>query len=335
MPTVLSEADVRSVLELAELLPVVRAALIKQTDGAVERPERPHFPVGAGLEGDDNDSDGDGETGTAITMPAYIHGSPYFATKLVSLSEGNAERGLPTLHAQVVLTDAETGEPAALLGATTITNARTGCIGGLAVAEFAPDARSLGVVGAGAQARWQTRAIDAVSALEAVRIYSPSDSRQACAADLADRGIPARAVDSPRAAVVDADVVVTATTSSTPVFPADAIDAPLVVAVGAFTPDGQELEPAVIEGATAVYADVPAEVATIGDLQATTLSVGDLRPLGEALARPQRAEPHSAHEGRVVVESVGSAVLDAAAARLVYERATDGDAGIGSQAPLD
>jgi|APHM01.1.fsa_nt_gi Predicted ornithine cyclodeaminase, mu-crystallin homolog len=112
MPTVLSEADVRSVLELAELLPVVRAALVKQTSGAVERPARPHFSVGVGLDNDgddDADGDSDAQTGTAITMPAYVHGSPYFATKLVSLNEGNTERGLPTLHAQLVLTDAEDG----------------------------------------------------------------------------------------------------------------------------------------------------------------------------------------------------------------------------------
>lgn len=47
-----------------------------------------------------------------MPMPAYVHARPYVATKLVSLNTGNTERGLSTLHAQVVLTDAETGQPA-------------------------------------------------------------------------------------------------------------------------------------------------------------------------------------------------------------------------------
>lgn len=316
MVKILSESDVERVLELEELLPIVADALVKQTAGEVERPNRPHYPVGKGLEGNE-------PLGTGLVMPAYIHGDSLYATKLVGIHEGNEQRGLPTIHAQLVLTNARTGVPEAIMAATTITKARTGCIGGLAVRELAPDAATVGVLGAGAQARWQTRAIDTVADLSDVRIHSPSDSRKTCATDLRDHDIPARDVGSAREAVEEADVVVTATTSETPVFPANALsDGTLVVGVGSFNSTMQEIEAEVLERAARVFADVPEEVAEIGDLLATDLSVSDLVPMGELLTE---GYTRNSPDDVLVVESVGSAVLDAAVGGAIYERA--GDAG--------
>ena len=146
MVLVLTDAEIDEVLALESLAGEIEHALVKQAAGAVERPERPHYPVGAGLDSDD-------PLGTGLVMPAYVHGEEYFATKLASIHEGNAERGLATLHAQIVLADARTGEPVAVLDGTRITNARTGCIGGLAARELVTDPVRVGVVGAGAQAR--------------------------------------------------------------------------------------------------------------------------------------------------------------------------------------
>lgn len=207
------------------------------------------------------------------------------------------------------------------MAGTTITNARTGCLGALAVRELAPETAALGVIGAGAQARWQTRAVATVAGLDDVRIYSPSESRVACADELAAEGIPARAVDSPRAAVAGADAVVTATTATAPVFPADALEpSALVVAVGAFTAEMQELEPAVLDGSDAVFADVPAEAAETGDLLASDRGIDDLVPFGDVIAG-RRSTP--APSGTTVVVSVGSATLDAAAGAAVYRRAVE------------
>ena len=325
MVLVLSEADVERQLDLAPLVDVVAEALIRQAAGEVERPERPHFPVGAGLDGDE-------PTGTGIAMPAYVHGADHYATKLVGVHEGNAERGLPTINAQIVLTDARTGLPKALVAGTTVTNARTGCIGAAAVRALALDTDSLtlGVIGAGVQARWQTRAIATVASLDDVRIYSPSASRLECAADLDGMGIPARAVVTPTEAVTDADVVVTATTATEPVFDAAAL-APgaLVVAVGAFTDEMQELEPAVLADAEQVFADVPSEAAHTGDLLASSLNAADLVELGVALTEGYTRESPSE---RLVVASVGSATLDAAAGAAVYHRAVE--AGDGTNVSL-
>lgn len=339
---ILSDDDVASVLDLESLLPVVESAFGAQGRGTVERPDRPHFPVGAGLDGPD-------PLGTGLVMPAYIHGAAHYATKLVGVHTGNAERGLPTVNAQVALTDAETGLPAALLSGTRLTNARTGCIGGLAAKHLAvrdgdggrdegDDGETdddvgeagvrLGVVGAGTQARWQTRAIAAAAGVEWVKVYSPSDSREACAADLRADGIDATAVASAREAVADASVVVTATTATEPVFSGDALSpGTLVVAIGAYTAEMRELDDETIARAATVFADVPAEVVETGDFP--TLTVADVTPLSAVFEGDAGRE---ADEDIVVVGSVGSAVLDAAAAEHVYERARE--RGVGTDVEL-
>ena len=323
MVRVLSDAAVAECLSLADLLPVVREAFEKQCRGDVERPERPHFPVGAGLDGPE-------PNGTGLVMPAYLHGARYYATKLVGVFEGNTERGLPTVNAQIALTDAETGLPAAYLAGTRITNARTGCIGGLAAAELAVDGPvTLGLLGAGTQARWQARAIAAAADLDAVRVYSPSDSREACAADLRDEGLPTEAVDSPADAVAGATVVVTATTSTEPVFSGADLEAgALVVAVGAYTAEMRELDATTFDRADRVFADVPEEVAAVGDVLDADVAADDLLAFSSALAGDLGRE----RDEILVVESVGSAVLDAAAAEHVFDRAKE--KGVGESVEL-
>lgn len=318
MVTVLNDEDVESLVQLPDIADVVEEAQIKQDAGAVERPERPHYPIGKGL--DETNS-----PGTGLVMPAYIHGTDYFATKLVSVYEENPEKGLPTLHSQLVLGDAHTGKPLAFMNANSITNARTGCIGGLAVRELANKPVELAVIGAGAQARWQIRAVDALCELESVSVYSPSDSKYELADQLSSNGIPTRAAESADSAVRNANTVITATTSPSPVFPADAIQkGTLIVGIGAFREDMQELESAVFDKADQVFADVPEEVAEIGDLKESALSEDQLLPLGKVFKdNKARRSPDEI----IVVESVGSAVFDVATAARVYNQARERDLG--------
>ncbi|UIO99950.1 ornithine cyclodeaminase family protein [Halobaculum sp. CBA1158] len=319
---VFDDNAVASLLSLDPLLPVIEEAFLKQGRGEVERPERPHFPVGEGLDGRSEPA------GTALAMPAYLHGDPAYATKLASVHPGNADSAVdrPTVQAQVMLTDAGNGAPLALFAGERITNARTGCIGGLAVRELASgdDPVDLAVLGAGAQARWQTRAIHAARGVARARIHSPTPaSRDGCAADLRAAGIDAAAVDSPEAAVRDADVVVTATTSETPVFPGEALSpGALVVAVGAYEAGMCELDAATFARADRVFADVPEEVAGIGDVADNDVDPARLVPLSAVF---EGEAGRGAADEVIVVESVGSAVLDAATATHLWEVASDGD----------
>lgn len=322
---VLSDDDVAAVLDLEALLPAVAEAFRKQGRGAVERPDRPHFPVGNGLESAERHGIPSGEPlGTGLVMPAYIHGDSYYVTKLVGVHEHNAAIGLPTVNATIAVTDAANGLPVAYLAGSRITNARTGCIGGLAARELAVDGPvRLGLVGAGQQARWQARAIDAATDLERVRVYSPSNSRETCAADLRDLGIDAVAVDTPTAAVRDATVVVTATTATEPVFDGDDLcPGTLVVAVGAYTAETRELDDRTVERAADLFADVPDEAAETGDFP--EIGPEKLVPLSSVLnGDAGRTDDTNV----IVVASVGTAVLDAAAATLVVDRAREREVG--------
>jgi len=290
---VLSEGGVEELLDLDALLDVVEEAFVEQHCGNTERPDRPHFPVGTGLA-----ADAPGEPlGTGLVMPAYIHGASYYATKLVGVFDGYADRGLPTVNAQVALTDAEAGLPAGYLAGTRLTNARTGCIGGLAARELATDRKAvrLGVIGAGTQARWQTRAIAAATDLEAVRVYSPSDSRYRCAEDLdSELDVSVEAAGSPREAIEGATVVVTATTATDPVVPGEAL-APgtTVIAIGAYTDEMRELDGETVERAARILADVPEEAIETGDLRESGLDASDLTSLGaeKALLAPVALTP--------------------------------------------
>jgi alanine dehydrogenase len=342
MVRVLSDAEVADCLDLVDLLPVVREAFVRQGRGEVERPERPHFPVGTGLDGTD-------PKGTGLVMPAYVHGADHYATKLVGVfernalegssrersecdgvHEGNAERGLPTVNAQIALTEADTGLPAAYMAGTRITNARTGAVGGLAAAALAVgDSVTLAILGAGTQARWQARAVAAATDLESVRVYSPSDSKHECAADLReDLDLPANAVEaveSPAAAVRSANVVVTATTATEPVFPGSTLEpGALVVAVGAYTAEMRELDATTFDRASRVFADVPEEVAEIGDLLSADVDADELLAFSAVLEGTVGREFDNEI---LVVESVGTAVLDAATAEYVFEEAEATDVG--------
>ncbi len=309
MIRILSDDDIASLLDLDDLLPVIEDAFIKQGRGEVERPERPHFPVGEGLE--------NGPLGTGLTMPAYVHSAECYATKLASVHPGNAEKDLPTVNAQIAVTDARTGLAKAYMAGTRVTGARTGCIGGLAARDLAEDPITLGLIGAGTQPRFQPPAIAAGSEVDAVKIYSPSDSRHRCVDDLGSRGLPAEAVDAPEAAIEGANVVVTATTATEPVFSGSALDPDaLVIAVGAYRREMRELDAETIDRAEAVLADVPEEAIHTGDLCESGLDAEDLVPLSAVFEGEFGSE-----KGIVVVCSVGPAVLDAAAAAHVAERA--------------
>ena len=330
---VLSDDAVSAVLNLSALIPEIEDAFRMDAAGEVERPERPHVPIGAGLDGDRrtgmDPQSIEEPLGTALVMPAYLHGSPYFVVKLANVHRGNVERGYPTVNATIALVAADTGLPVGYMAGTRVTNARTGCIGGLAARELAVDGPiTMGVIGAGAQARWQVRAIATTRELEGVLVYSPSDSREVCAADLRDRGLPARAVDSPDAAVGTADVVVTATTASSPVFDGESLSpGTLVIAVGAYEESMRELDDRTVDRADRLFADVPAEVAETGDFPRR--EPADLTPLSAVLlGESGRTDP----EEIIVVGSVGTAVLDAAAAAFVHDRAVE--AGVGTTVDL-
>ncbi|UVE50035.1 ornithine cyclodeaminase family protein [Haloferax larsenii] len=228
------------------------------------------------------------------------------------------------------LFDADSGEPLALLDGASMNPFKTGAAGGVAVDALArDDATSVALIGSGAQARGQLRAVAAVRDLDSVWVYSPTkESRESFAGEL-DRRLDASvaAVASSAAAVEGADIVITATTASDPVFDGDVLEPGThVTAMGQYHPDKRELDATTIERAT--YVPDLRERATmdagsfLAALDAGVVDEDHIHAeLGEVVAG--RATGRTDDDEITVFDSGGTGIETVAAAYLLYEKAAE------------
>jgi ornithine cyclodeaminase len=322
---VLNAQQVRAALPMAEAIRAMMDAFRQLSTGQAQTPLRTRLEVAeAG--------------GVSLFMPAFMRQSGDLAIKAVSVFPHNADRGLPTIHALVIAFDSQTGAPAALLEGASLTALRTGAASGAATDLLArPDSSVLAVFGSGAQARTQLEAVCCVRPIREVRIFSlDTPSARRLADEFNGRiasGARVRLAVSAEEAVEGADVICTATTSSSPVFPDSALlDGAHVNAIGAFTPEMQEIDPHVVARCRVFVDSRQAALAEAGDLIQPIRS-GLIREssieaeLGEVIAGT-KAGRRSARE-ITLFKSVGLAVQDAVAAGAIVRRAqADGLGGV-------
>lgn len=244
----------------------------------------------------------------ALGYLARISPSAAAVAKLVSVNPSNAARGLPAIHGLIVVLDADTGQPAAIMDGTSITTLRTAAGSAVAVDALAPATASrLVIIGTGVQAEPHVRAISHVRGLEQVTVLGRDDSRE-----------PVR----------EADIVVLATSSRDPVVEHESL-APgaTVVSIGSFEPDRSEVAARTVTDADLVVVDdVSTSLERAGSIRGPIadglLDADALVPLGEILTglRPGR----TSDDQLVFYNSVGVGVQDAAAAEAVLLRAEDG-----------
>ena len=138
-------------------------------------------------------------------MPAYLRDGDVAALKWVAGYPANKERGLPYITGLIVLNDAETGMPAAIMDGAEITAARTAAASGLCVRRFAPEGwRTAAVLGAGEQGRFHAEVLRRLNPDVAIAAWDPHPER------ISSLGERVEAVSGPREAVKGAEVVVTA-----------------------------------------------------------------------------------------------------------------------------
>lgn len=316
-------------VEMVDVIEAVRAAFVAYSRGDAVAPPRTALELPG--------------RGTTLTMPAALPGQGTTVVKVVSVYPNNPSRGLPTILGLIAVLDADSGQPVALMEGAYLTGLRTGAASGVATDALArPDARTLGLIGAGFQARFQAEAVAAVRPIDTVWVYSRDGQRRhAFAAELqahmAGRGCSAevRATDSARGAVRRADVVCTATTSATPVFDGgDIPEGAHVNGVGSFRLDMREAPVELIRRARVVVDAREAARTEAGDLlpavEAGWLDWSLLPELGEVLLGRQPGR--QAAEEITFFKSVGLAVQDVAVAGLVARRARE--RGTGQPVPL-
>jgi ornithine cyclodeaminase/alanine dehydrogenase-like protein (mu-crystallin family) len=287
--------------ELLRLLPV--AAAVDALEAAFAGPpaEAPDRQV--------LDADG----GELLVMPAW--GPDGVGVKLVCITPGNLDRGLPLIHGVYVLFAPATHEPLAILDGAALTALRTSAVSALATRHLArPDAESLLIVGAGRQAHAHLDAMRAVRPIRRVAVRG-RDPRRAAALEERVRaaGLEVGAGEP--------DIVCTCTTSAAPVL--DALPEGVHVnATGAYRPDLRELPTAAIAGASVFVETRAAALAEAGDL---------LQPIEEGAWSADRiagdlAEVVAGRSGRTserertVFKSVGVALEDLAVAAAVAGR---------------
>jgi ornithine cyclodeaminase len=273
------------------------------------------------------------QAGSTLVMPARLTDAAGLGLKVVTVRPENRDRGLPAIHAVILLLDAVTGVPTAVLDAEWLTALRTGAATGVATDLLArPDASVLAVVGAGAQAFEQVRGVATVRDLEEVRIVSRGGvSAERLARRLIAEGVVerARAVSHASQGVAGADIVVTVTDSTAPVVDdADIAPGTHLNAVGGYRRDMQELPVALVGRADLVVVDqLEGALAEAGDvtaaLEAGLIERESLVELG-ALTTGDRMGRTSPTQ-LTVFKSVGNAIQDLMVARLALDRARGTD----------
>jgi ornithine cyclodeaminase/alanine dehydrogenase-like protein (mu-crystallin family) len=248
-------------------------------------------------------------SGAVLHQMAGAHGA-YFGTKIYSTHPKHGAWFVFLLY------DAETAMPLALLDANWLGQIRTGAASGLATRWLArPEAQTVAVLGSGFQAASQLEAVLAVRPIRAISVWSRSmDKAQAFA-----RNYPnAAAMPTVEAALVDADIVITATTAKDPLFPAELIrPGTHINAAGSNSPSRRELPPELIHRAGQIVVD---------DVDQARSEAGDLllslAPEDWNRVRPLAGEPRrESAEAITIFKSVGIGLEDVAAGAWVYEQA--------------
>ena len=295
----LSEDQVRELLSMRELIPVIANALCDLSSGEVIQPVRTVLPV----------AEHSGFFGVMAAVRLGKVGETVGA-KLVTFYPNN--EGIPTHHAMILLFRPETGEPLVTMDGRLITEMRTAAASAMATTELARrDVAVLAILGSGVQARSHLEALRLVREFREVRVWSPRNAGNFA------REFEVTAVSSAEEAVRGADVIVVATSATTPVLFGDWISPGAHVnAVGATRPNWRELDDVLLREARIYVDSREASEKESGDIIAAGEIVGEI---GEVIAG---SKPGRTSDDQITLfKSVGVAIEDVAAADLVYQKA--------------
>jgi ornithine cyclodeaminase/alanine dehydrogenase-like protein (mu-crystallin family) len=304
----LSQAEVKDLLDVDEMLEAIARALVLFSSGVTSVPPRSAAHAPDGLMG---------------VMAGYVPGVA-LEVKLVSVFPGNHGHGVPSHQALIALFDEHNGTPLAVMDGTHITAIRTGGTAAVATRALSrADSRVLAILGAGVQGGSHLDTFTHVRDFKEIRVASRDHAK---ASELAGRHPMARVAASFEEAVRGADVVACCTDAREPVIRREWLkQGAHVSSVGGTF--GPEIDPETVAAAKVFVewrgAATNAPPAGAHDLQGIALS--RITEVGEVLAgtKPGRTSDHDL----TLYKSTGHAVEDAAAASLVYARALAEGAG--------
>lgn len=276
--------------------------------------------------------------GTFLFMPSYVEELDAAGLKVVNVFPENIKENLPTLPAQVLLIDGKTGMISSILDGTYITQLRTGASSGAALDILAKKDSKVGaLIGTGSQAACQLEAMLTACDLDTVKVYSRNEERREAFVNEMKEEFKSYkteivCVNSSDEAVENADVIITVTPSTTPVFDGTKVKKGATIScVGSYQHHMQEMDPAILKRASKIYFDskeavlsesgditIPLEegIVNMNDFNG---DIGDIL-LGNIVGRENDDEI-------IVYKNVGIGVLDLLTARGVYLKAVENNIG--------
>jgi alanine dehydrogenase len=234
---------------MEETIEIVEKAFAAYSGGEAEVPVRTQIAVAK-------------ENAVALYMPGFASNMGALGVKIVSVFPNNLTRSMPTISSVVIMSDAVTGEPIAAIEGSYLTALRTGAASGVATKYLAKkDAKTVTIIGTGIQARTQLQAVCSVRDISRVKVFDIDKGRAQNYVDIMREKLQGKDIEYIIAetaddAVMDADIICTATTSKTPVFKAEFLkEGAHINAVGAFTPQMQEIGEDVVLRASKIAVD--------------------------------------------------------------------------------
>jgi ornithine cyclodeaminase/alanine dehydrogenase-like protein (mu-crystallin family) len=306
----LSRADVERLLDIDAMLDALGQALVVFSSGITSVPPRSAARVP--------------DRGMLGVMAGYVPGIA-LEVKLVSVFPDNHHHGLPSHQGLIAIFDEDNGAPLALMDGTYITAIRTGGTAAVAARALArADASVLAILGAGVQGGSHLETFTRIREFKEIRVASRNpDTARALAA----RHPRASVAESFEAAVRGADVVACCTDAREPILSREWLKAGAHVSSvgGTF---GPELDgPTIAAGRVFVeWRGAATNPPPAGAVELQGLAVDRITEVGEVLAGTRAGR---LSDGEITIyKSTGHAVEDAAAARLVYDRAKAEGAGV-------
>jgi alanine dehydrogenase len=309
----LNRSTISELLSLQECVPAVEAAFAAYARRETLAPVRLHVEA---------------DRGEFHIKAGGLRGSrTYFALKInAGFFHNRRDFDLPNIVGLILLCDGATGVPLAVMESGWLTRLRTGAATAVAAKYLAKrDSRAVTICGAGIQADIQLRALKTVLPIEQVFVWSRSGAASFAATVRAEIGIAAEPVTDLRSATLVSDVIVTCTPAHQWFLGREHVrSGTFIAAIGADSPDKQELEPELLAKAS-VVPDLLSQAAEVGDLHhaiaANLIKPQDIRgELGEVITGT--APPRTHDKEIIVFDSTGTALQDVAAAATTYERAT-------------
>ena len=271
------------------------------------------------------------ENKSLIYMPCFT--DEIIGTKMLTIFPDNAKLGLPSLDGLVILNDRTTGAPLAILDGQAVTAWRTGAVGGVGIRHLSrKDARTVGIVGAGAQGFHQAVYACAARKIETVYIWNHSDRDLTDFISRLKKTIADPAVDVVQCKTVEelvkaSDIICTATPSEEPVLPDDRelLEGKCIIAIGSYMPKMREIPDAIWDLVDKVYIELPYACEESGDLS---------QPLAEGRLTMDRvvlmdkflasgADEDEIAKKTTYFKSVGMGLFDVCVAQKLLEKAKE------------